>query len=148
MSQWSYDRSSGYLASPHPVRAQSSKCHEIRGLSNNPSITVSTRGPLWMGVAEDGTATQQASSIYNAEELNLKSTDGSRSENTGSFSIELCPIVDGRAIKLAPRVLIAKAGFRSRSLYFVSHYVTRDSRPHLRHHDESIPDRLDSERGG
>ena len=59
--------------------------------------------------------------------MNLKSTDGSRSENTGSFSIELCPIVDGRAIKLAPRVLIAKAGFRSRSLYIV-HISLRDPR--------------------
>ena len=67
------------------------------------------------------------------------------SENTGSFSIEPCLTIDGGAIKLAPRVLIAKAGFRSRSLYIVSRYVTRDSRPHLRHHDESIPD---SERGG
>ena len=57
--------------------------------------------------------------------MNLKSTDGSRSENTGSFSIELCPTVDGRAIKLAPRVLIAKAGFRSRSLYIV-HISLRD----------------------
>ena len=46
-------------------------------------------------------------------------------------------IIRWRSDKVSPvRVPIAKAGFRSLSLY--NGYVTRD-RPHLRHHDESIP---------